>query len=279
MIIAVLITCHNRKEKTLQCLNLLFKQNKINNLFKIEVFLVDDGCTDGTPAAVNENFSQVNLIKGSGSLYWNRGMNLAWVTAEQTQKYDYYLWLNDDTFLFENAIVDLLSYKNDNVIVCGSTKSEKDQNFSYGGYKNRISLIPNGEFQECDYSNGNVLLISRLVFEKNGNLDSIFHHALCDFDYNLRAKKLGIKILIGPNWSGYCENHVVSPLWLSLPSIFSRLKHLYSPASGCRPNEFFVFENRHYGFIKALYRYILIHIRVIFPSLWKLKNLKFLAFN
>lgn len=275
MNIAVLITCFNRKEKTLQCLNLLFKQIGINSLYEIEVYLVDDGCTDGTSALIKEKFPVVNIISGSGNLFWNRGMHLAWDSASNSKIYDFYLWLNDDTFLFENAIVDLLSYNNNNAIICGSTKSEKEQIFSYGGYRNRISLIPNGEYQECDYSNGNVLLISRLVFEKNGNLDPFFHHALGDFDYTLRAKKLGIKILIGPNWSGYCENHVLSPMWLSGPSFFSRLKHLYSPASGCSPNEFFIFENRHYGFLKALLRYILIHIRVISPSLWKLKNLKF----
>jgi glycosyltransferase involved in cell wall biosynthesis len=45
--IAVLITCHNRIQKTQTCLKSLFKQKKIENI-NLKVFLVDDGSTDGT---------------------------------------------------------------------------------------------------------------------------------------------------------------------------------------------------------------------------------------
>ena len=60
--IAILITCHNRKEKTIQCLEALFFQNGLGEQFNIEVFLVDDGCTDGTPEAISQNFQLVNNI-------------------------------------------------------------------------------------------------------------------------------------------------------------------------------------------------------------------------
>lgn len=79
-LIAVLLTVHNRKEKTLCCLQNLFKQ-KIPNGYQIEVYLTDDGCTDGTPEAVHEQFPAVHIIKGDGSLFWNRGMYTAWDTA------------------------------------------------------------------------------------------------------------------------------------------------------------------------------------------------------
>ena len=41
--IAAILTCHNRKEKTLACLHSLF-----SIISTIDVFLVDDGSTDGT---------------------------------------------------------------------------------------------------------------------------------------------------------------------------------------------------------------------------------------
>jgi len=274
MLISVLITCHNRKEKTLQCLNLLFKQNGIKVLYEIEVYLVDDGCTDGTPIAVKEQFPSVNIIKGNGNLYWNRGMHLAWTTAAYTKDYDYYLWLNDDTFLFENALEDLLSFKNDNALITGSTKSKTSLKFTYGGYKNKLPLVPNGHFQSCDYANGNILLISKTIFGKLGKNDPTFHHALGDFDYTLRAKKLGFEIINSPHWSGYCENHLYEPTWIKESNVFTRLKNLYTPLSGCSPKEYFVYDLRHNGFFVALFHFTSIHIKCLFP-----KWFKFLKFN
>ena len=43
--IAVLLTVHNRKEKTLNCLRRLYSQEKIDQ-YVVDVFLTDDGCTD-----------------------------------------------------------------------------------------------------------------------------------------------------------------------------------------------------------------------------------------
>jgi GT2 family glycosyltransferase len=270
MKIAVLITCHNRKEKTLQCLNLLFKQNGIKVVYEIEVYLVDDGCTDGTPDAVIQQFPQVNIIKGTGNLYWNRGMHLAWTTAANTKDYDYYLWLNDDTFLFENAILDLLSHNNIAALVTGSTKSEKSQIFTYGGYNKRTPTIPNGQFQQCDYSNGNILLVSKLIFDKLGKNDPLFHHALGDFDYTSRAKKLGIEIISSPQWSGYCEKHIEKPKWVNNSNVFIRLKNLNTPLSGCSPKELFIFEYRHNGLFLAIFHFLTTHFKCLFPKIFHL---------
>ena len=110
---AVLITCHNRIQKTQTCLKSLFNQKKIENI-NLKVFLVDDGSKDGTKEYVKNNFPQVNLTVGNGKLYWGGGTYLAWETALRDNiKYDYFLWINDDTFLFENAISILLSSKKD----------------------------------------------------------------------------------------------------------------------------------------------------------------------
>ena len=90
---AVLLTVFNRKEKTLECLGRLFDQLPIEDL-QIDVFLTDDGCTDGTAEAVENLFPSVHILKG----IWNRGMLMAWKAAAETRNYDAYLWLNDDTF-------------------------------------------------------------------------------------------------------------------------------------------------------------------------------------
>ena len=273
--IAVLITCHNRKEKTLSCLQVLFNQYGLGEEFTIEVFLVDDASTDGTSEAIKSQFPKVNIIKGNGNLYWNRGMHLAWETAVSTRDFDFYLWLNDDTFLFENAIQTLLEIIYPFCIITGTTQSQINHKPTYGGYitilKNLIS--PNGSYQQCDYSNGNCVLVSKYVYEKFGNLDPIFHHALGDFDYILRARKMGIEIYVAPHFIGFCENHENIPKWRSNSlNVINRLKNLYTPLSGCCPTEYFVFDNRHNGLLKACIHFISIHVRCIFPNLWNNQN-------
>lgn len=74
--IAALLTVYNRKEKTLACLRELFAQNIPDN-YILNVYLTDDGCTDGTPEAIAIEFPSVHIIKGDGSLFWNRGMYAA----------------------------------------------------------------------------------------------------------------------------------------------------------------------------------------------------------
>ena len=272
--IAVLLTCHNRKDKTLHCLQALYAQQGLEVDFNIEVFLVDDASTDGTAQAVFEQFSQVKIIQGDGNLYWNRGMYLAWQIASNTKDFDYYLWLNDDTFLDKEALHALLLQTFATAIVCGTTQSIQSHEITYGGFRknpDRI-IVPDSTFQECDYYNGNCVLIPRKVFNIVGNLDPVFHHAVGDFDYGLRAKALGIKLFIAPKFIGTCEGHPNIPQWRS-PStnILKRIKLLYSASSGCFPMQYFVFDRRHNGLTIAIFHFFTIHLRAFLPALWNQK--------
>lgn len=273
--IAVLLTCHNRKDKTLQCLTSLYAQTEDEEAYTIEIFLVDDSSTDGTGEVIKSCFPHVNVILGSGDLFWNRGMHLAWKTAATRKDFDYYLWLNDDTFLEENALQILLQEKYPLSIVCGTTKSRLDLKATYGGYSNKLRklLEPNSTYQKCDYCNGNCVLVPKEVFYKLGNLDPIFHHALGDFDYTYRARKMGVDIYVAPEYIGTCESHDFVPKWQNgTISWTKRLENLYTASSGCYPTEFFVFDKRHNGLLVACFHYFTIHLRAVVPSLWKYKQ-------
>src|ERR1039458_788534 len=78
--IAVLITCHNRQPRTLKCLDILLKQDLPTGL-RLDIYLVDDGSSDGTSDAVREAFPEVHVIPGDGSLFWSGGMCVAWQYA------------------------------------------------------------------------------------------------------------------------------------------------------------------------------------------------------
>src|SRR3954466_15183881 len=89
MRISALITCHNRREKTVACLEALYKNSLPTAL--LTVVLVDDGSTDGTSEAVAEQFPDVIIHRGDGSLFWNKGMHIAHTIAEKLDP-DFYLW-------------------------------------------------------------------------------------------------------------------------------------------------------------------------------------------
>jgi len=102
--IAVLITSFNRKNITLNCLKFLFK-SIVNKKFKFKVYLVDDNSVDNTFQEVKIKYPVVKLIKGDGNLHWTGGTNLALQYAlKDSINYDYYLLLNDDTFVKKDCI-------------------------------------------------------------------------------------------------------------------------------------------------------------------------------
>lgn len=269
--IAVLLTVFNRKDKTLECLKRLYAQLPLDG-YQVDVYLTNDGCTDGTPEAVKKQFPDVNIINGSGNLYWNRGMYTAWQEAAK-KDYDFYLWLNDDTMLLPNSLETMIANsesRENKAIIVAAIKAVEGNNTTYSGHNKNGLITPNGNLQPCDTFNGNCVLIPRYVFLKIGNLDWKFRHAIGDLDYGYRAKKAGIEIFVSSSYLGECNNNPKLPAWArkEVPLI-KRMKNLYSPLGYAEPIPFFYFEKRNFGLITAIKHFITIHIRVLFPQLWK----------
>lgn len=266
--IAVLLTVHNRLEKTLRCLECLYAIS-LPVGYVLEIYVTDDGCTDGTPEAVKERFSDVHIIKGNGNLFWNRGMWTAWNVAAK-EDFDFYLWLNDDTYLYIDAlkmILDLSSKEADKVIIVGATENPGKTEITYGGYAEGLRQIPQGNPIEVDYFNGNVVLIPRTVFQKLGNLDYYFRHSKGDFDYGMRAYEAGIKMIQAGNYVGVCEHDTKSNGWdnPSLP-LAKRLAALTKP-NGMPPNEIFHINYIHRGFCSGVLYSCSVILRCLFPKL------------
>ena len=75
----------------------------------LDIYLVDDGSNDGTNESVSKLFPMVNIILGDGTLFWNKGMRLAWKTAAEKQDYEFYLWLNDDVLLNNDGLINIIN--------------------------------------------------------------------------------------------------------------------------------------------------------------------------
>ncbi len=221
--IAVLMTVHNRKAKTVRCLQSLQDTwLPCREQFGVEVFLTDDGCTDGTADAVSRltlDFP-VRILPGDGSLFWNGGMIQSWKAALAAGGFDGYLWLNDDVEVLPEFWQDLpvvFSYARAHYgregIYVGSTCDAGTGAFTYGGfvYTNKLTLkdkmlLPNGEVQPCQAGHGNITYVSAPVVEKMGIFCDKYIHGGTDHDYTYLAWKAGFPVLVLPHFAAACRN-------------------------------------------------------------------------
>ena len=231
MEIAILLTCHNRREKTVCCLKSLKKAivryNKVvdNECIRFQIFLADDGCTDGTSEAVRNIFPDDNILhilQGDGNLFWAGGMRFCWEEAmKHNAEWDYYLLINDDTIILENVFTELLYAEQYAIkkfgkkgVVSGTTCAiNNPTKMTYGGdvWVNKFlakskPLVSNGEPQLCDLTNANILLVPTEIVEHIGIFYAGFQHGQADYDYSNSVRKAGYPVVITANFCGRCDN-------------------------------------------------------------------------
>lgn len=270
--IAVLLTVFNRKGGTLKCLANL-RNVDLPEGYRIDIYMTNDGCTDGTPEAVREQFPEVTIVEGDGTLFWNRGMYKAWEAAAKTYDYDYYLWLNDDTFVYNDIVTTLieasLTNKNNAIVVGATVDVSTKSKATYGGRIKGKGIAPlQGNMTKVDYFNGNIVLVPASVFHIIGNLDYYFTHSKGDFDYGLRARKAGFEIYQCGKPLGECDVHPRIDKWCDPDVPFKKRWKLLNRPNGMPPKETYHLEKRHKGKFIAIFHFCTTVIRCVVPKLW-----------
>ena len=224
--IATILTCFNRKAKTISCLQHLYSAMEHYNAtadrqLHIAVYITDDGCTDGTSEAVMEAFpgKEIHIERSAGDLFWARGMNVSWKVAAADAEWDYYLLLNDDTDMKEDSFNELFStqqyvvaHHGKEALVSGIIASkENHEEVTYGGeilltkFTARLQrLQPTGTPQKCDMTNANILMVPKALFDKIG----VFYpytHSCADSDYSVMARRAGFPVYVTSGICGYCD--------------------------------------------------------------------------
>lgn len=206
--IAIIIPVRNRKPLTKQILEQLHGQiERELDRNSVQIIVVDDGSTDGTPNMVQSQFPQVHLILGDGTLWWGGAILCGMNDAIQRLNSDYIVWLNDDLQINCDFIENLLKLCNNNnyndTIVGGIVRDRTYCDWIvYGGLKDRkpisnIDRFNNSETIEVDTLCGNIVVIPRQVCDRVGFLDikRLPHHG-SDYEYIMRAKQQGFKVLL-----------------------------------------------------------------------------------
>lgn len=264
--ICILLTCFNRKEKTLACFAAI-QANVLPSNIELTAVVVDDGSTDGTAEALTKKYPWARVERSTNNLYWCRGMHQAFEIAQQSSP-DFYVWLNDDTMLRPDALTRLLAAEKElraahgePVVMVGSTTDEHTGALTYGGCtrlsglkRMRFALIqPTDEAQRCDAINGNLVLVSKEAAAVVGNLDPVFEHAMGDMDYALRANKLGVKVWVAPGTHGTCSKNSAASTYMDSSLPLGRRWKLMMHRKGLPWRSWLVLTSRHAGPAWPLY--------------------------
>jgi GT2 family glycosyltransferase len=260
--IAAVMACYNRVDKTLACLESLRRQR--GHHARIEPYVLDDASPDGTAAAVAAQYREVTVLHGSGNLFWTGGMRLA-LEAAYAGDYAYYLWLNDDTMLDNDAVAALLATAHaleqrgePPAIVVGSVRDPQTGVLTYGGRWRpdrrrplQFALVPpTDEPRPVETMNGNVVLVPRAVARVVGNIEAAYVHSMGDQDYGLRARAAGFGVWITPGTLATCARNP-EPVYGRRP-MREELRGLWS-VKGLPPGSWGTYTRRWAGPLWPLY--------------------------
>lgn len=267
--IVVVMTCHNRKEKTTKCLRKLHTGNENNEYHYI---VVDSGSTDGTCEEIESSgYTDVELVHAEPTLFWNGGMHRGIaIGMSKPDQYDYMLLVNDDVDFVPGILDRMIEYsmKPDRCgsVIVGPT-CDTFGNFSYGGilYNKGISYVmigPDEPDTECTTFNANCTLIPMDVMKTVGNVDPYYKHSMGDFDLGFRITREKKKIFVMPEYVGICNDNPIEGSWQDTSLGIKKRIKLKESFKGLPFKDWFHYLNKNFGFITACVRSITPYIKI-----------------
>jgi GT2 family glycosyltransferase len=211
--ICAVIPVFNRVAETLRCLSRLASESPEG--FDMKIVLVDDGSTDGTAEKVGHAFPDVTILEGSGDLWWAGGVNAGLRHISKNVDCDYILILNNDTVIWPHTLTHLMQYAQpeEKVVLSPLTvDAESGRIYSAGEARTGVcrELRPqhrgkypeqvDSKIIECDAIGTRLAILPKRIIADVGYFDGRrFPHGYSDFDYFLRAKAAGYRILVIKN--------------------------------------------------------------------------------
>jgi protoporphyrinogen oxidase/GT2 family glycosyltransferase len=206
--IHVVVLTYNHYEDTHECLDSVFA-SEYNDL---QVVLVDNGSSDGTPEKVRQHFPQVQVIENEQNLGVPAGYNMGFKTALDNGA-EYILMLNNDTILAPDMIGELLGVAQADpkagiimpkVLVHGSSGAIWSSGGRYRAFPPAILMTDTrkgvGEQTRLiEYAPSCGLLIHRRAFEKAGLFDPGYFFFFDDWDFSERVRAHGLHIWYAAN--------------------------------------------------------------------------------
>lgn len=192
----------NGKEYVLRFLESLSRQTYRN----FKTIIVDDGSTDGTSAAINQEFPKTIVLKGDGNLFWTGATNKG-VKRALKDKADFIITVNNDVEVEKDWVEKLVeaALKVPDCLV-GSTiyyANNRKKVWFYGAeYEYKTAKLVHREkitkdLDDSVWLTGMGVIIPKEAFEKTGLYDrKAFPQYFADADFSLRAKEAGFGLKV-----------------------------------------------------------------------------------
>ena len=193
----------------------------------MQIVVVDDGSTDGTPELIEKHFPDVHLLQGNGNLWWTGAITKAMTYTVEAIKTDYIIWLNDDIVLANDFINQVTQYQqpNQKTLTGGIVCEQKHPNWIvFGGVIASRLINDLAQFDQpvlnVDTLNGNITILPARIVADIGLPDvQRFRHYGGDFEYICRAKRNGYTAQLSSNLratTDYRPADVIRymPLWI-----------------------------------------------------------------
>lgn len=208
-LVVAVTTAHNGWARTRECLYFL----AASDYGRLATILVDDGSTDGTLEGAAQEFPEVTVIPGDGSLWWAAAMNLG-IDRGFDSGADYVFVINSDVLADCSAVTKLVERASSSPrTLVGSLILERDNReriwCAGGGMRWPLPgeyMLRSGEPAhsaiECadvEWLPGMGTLIPRTLFEEIGGYDAVhMPQYLADTDFALRAREFGWRVVVEP---------------------------------------------------------------------------------
>lgn len=200
--VSIIFPNYNGGGEPIKCLKSIYSLNYPKD--KIVTIVIDNHSTDGSYEEIKKKFPAVILIRNPQNLGFAKAINQGIKKAKGT----YIFITNDDIVFGKDSLKNLIDFslKNPQVGILGGKIFKKIPPGRISCAGNQMNLItgnvyscPNpNQIKEPGWIPGCAMLVKRLVVNKIGLIDDLFTYSFDDYDYCLRAKAAGFKVVYLP---------------------------------------------------------------------------------
>jgi len=216
-IVGIAIASFNRREHLKECLEAIYS----NNYTEILTCVVDDGSSDGTWEMLNDDFPQVQSIRGDGNLWWAQATNKA-IERCLDLGCEYVILLNDDCILQKDTILRFIrrSIEFPGVVIAPVVLDIHHPNKVWWAgstwgpirlfpfiwlirqkypHHTLMDTLPKSPYSTSEFT-GRAVFIPKDIFEHLGLIDAeTFPQYGSDNDFSLRVTVSGRKAIVDPS--------------------------------------------------------------------------------